>query len=225
MDVSGFVQKSASSRNDDSLSTARAANVKAYLVALGVKSTITSKGYGLPKAKRSLASSRRADIYVIHQAPKPKPKPKPSQSAATPTPTPTPSQSVAVTGAISGTIQRYNSYDKCTDISLDYVKLYQGINLITTISGPTWTSTPNGRNFICDYKYTFQNLPNGTYTVEESFTQPDKCPWGLTQDVQPTWTYLGTKDDDLNQVHRIENLVVAGGADLSGIDLRLRNTD
>ena len=212
VDVRGFVQVSSSSRNDLSLSTARANNVKAYLVALGVKSKITSKGYGLPKSKRSLAESRRVEIYVTKAAVKPKPTASPSQSQDT-------------IGSISGLIRRSFPYDDCTDIRLDYVKLYQGPTLISTINMPAWSSTPSGNYFVCDYAYTFQNLPNGTYSVEESFTQFARCPWGVRGTPQPTWTYLGTDDEELNQVHRIDDLVITGGADLTGIDLRLRNTD
>lgn len=213
VDVRGFVQVSSSSRNDLRLSTARADNVKAYLVALGVKSKITSKGYGLPKSKRSLSESRRVEIYVTKAAVKPKPTASPSQSQDT-------------IGSISGTIRRAYPYNSCADIRLDYVKLYQGATLIATINMPAWTSTPSGGRYpICDYAYTFQNLPNGTYTVEESFSQDSRVPWGLTNDEQPAWLYLGASDEDLNQIHRIEGLVIAGGADLTGIDLRLRNTD
>jgi hypothetical protein len=202
VNIRGYVQKSSSSSNDLRLSSSRAAAVKAYLVALGVKSKITSKGYGLPKSKRSLADSRRADIYVV-------------RAAVTPD----------AIGSISGIIRRSFPYDDCTDIQLDYVKLYQGTIPISTIIGPTWSSTPSGNMFICEYAYTFQDLPNGTYSVEESFTQFAKCPWGVRGTPQPTWTYLGTDDDDLNQVHRIDNLVIAGGADLTGIDLLMRNID
>jgi len=210
VDVRGFVQVSSSSKNDISLSTARAKNVKAYLVALGVKSKITSKGYGTPKTKRSLAESRRVEIYVTR---------------ATPSASPSPSQSPDTIGSISGVIRRSFPYNDCTDIQLDYVKLYQGPTLISTISMPAWSSTPSGNYYICDYAYTFQNLPNGTYSVEESFTQFARCPWGVRGTPQPTWTYLGTDDEELNQVHRIDDLVITGGADLTGIDLRLRNTD
>lgn len=198
VDVRGFVQVSSSSKNDISLSTARANSVKAYLVSLGVKSKITSKGSGMPKSQRSFAKSRRAEIYVV-------------QSATTPT-----------LGSISGTIRRAYPYDSCIDIQLSYVKLYQGDTLIATIEMPAWSSTANN---ICDYVYTFQSLPNGTYTVEERFSQDSRDPWGVTIDEQPEWTYLGNRDDDFNQVHRIENLVIAGGADLTGIDLLMRNTD
>lgn len=207
VDVRGFVQVSSSSKNDISLSTARANSVKSYLVSLGVKSKITTKGYGMPKSQRSFAKSRRAEIYVVR---------------ATPSASPSPSQSPDTVGSISGTIRRAYPYDSCIDIQLSYVKLYQGDTLIATINTPAWSSTANN---ICDYAYTFQDLPNGTYTVEERFSQDSRDPWGVTDDEQPEWTYLGNTDSDFNQVHRIEDLVIAGGADLTGVDLLMRNTD
>jgi hypothetical protein len=210
VDVRGFVQVSSSSKNDISLSTARAKNVKAYLVALGVKSKITSKGFGTPKTKRSYATSRRVEIYVTR---------------ATPSASPSPSPSLDLYGSISGTIRRAFPYNTCADIQLDYVKLYQDATLISTINMPAWSSTPSGNYFVCDYAYTFQDLPDGTYIVEVSFSQNSRVPWGLTNDEQPEWTYLGSNDDDLNQIHRIEYRVITGGSDLTGIDLLMRNTD
>ena len=211
VDVRGFVQVSSSSNNDISLSTARANSVKSYLVSLGVKSKITSKGYGMPKSQRSFAKSRRAEIYVVR---------------ATPSASPSPSPSLDFYGSISGTIRRDGPYNSCADIQLDYVKIYQGAHLIDAIEFPAWSSTTND---VCDYVYSFQSLPNGTYTIEESFTQISGdlrgYPWNVDNIEQPDWTYLGSTDEDLTQVHRIENLVVSGGADITGIDLLLRNTD
>ena len=211
VDVRGFVQVSSSSKNDISLSKARAKSVKSYLVSLGVKSKITIKGYGLPKSQRSSAKSRRAEIYVVR---------------ATPSVSPSPSPSLDLYGSISGTIRRDGPYNSCADVQLDYVKLYKGATLINSIDAPAWSSTTND---VCDYVYSFQSLPNGTYTVEESFTQIsgdlNGYPWNVYNTEQPDWTYLGSTDEDLIQVHRIENLVIAGGADLTDIDLLLRNTD
>jgi len=206
VEVRGYVQKTSSPTNDLSLSTQRASTVKAYLVTLGVKAKISAKGYGLPKSNRSSAQSRRADIYVVHGAS-----------------SPTPSQSVAPTGFISGTIERSYPYNSCADISLDYVKLYQGSTLIASIDSPSWSSTSGN---VCDYAYSFQVIPDGTYSVEESFTQSSRCPWNVSNVAQPTWTFVGTFDREaVNQVHRIDNLVVAGGVGLSSIDMRMYNSD
>jgi len=98
--------------------------------------------------------------------------------------------------------------------------------LITSIDAPAWSSTAGN---ICEYAYTFQSLPNGTYAIEESFTQIggklNGYPWNVYNTELPDWTYLGSTDEDLNQVHRVENLVVSNGADVTGIDLLLVNTD
>ena len=98
VDVRGFVQVSSSSKNDISLSAARANSVKAYLVSLGVKSKITSKGFGTPNTNRSYAKSRRAEIYV---------------TSATPAASPSPD----TIGSISGTIRRAYPYNSCVDIT------------------------------------------------------------------------------------------------------------
>lgn len=212
VEVRGYVQKASSPTNDLSLSTQRASTVKAYLIALGVKAKISAMGYGLPKSNRSSAQSRRADINVVHSAPKP-----------TSSPSPSPSQSVAPAGFISGTIERTYPYNSCADITLDYVKLYQGSTLIASIDSPAWSSTSGN---VCDYAYSFQGIPDGTYSVEESFTQSSRCPWDVSNVAQPTWTFVGTFDREaVNQVHRIDNLVVAGGVGLSSIDMRMYNSD
>lgn len=215
--VNGFVQKSGSSQNDIRLASARAANVKAYLVALGVKATITTKGYGLPKSQASLSKSRRAEIFIV---PAVVPKPKPTKSPTpkpTPKPTPSPSQSQAATGSISGTIQR-NGCVSSTD-NLEYVKLYQGATLIATINEPAWS---NNAQYDCQYNYAFQGLPDGTYTVQEEFQRFGNSPWNwysVTSAVPGTWTVLATEQN--RQSHKSPDIVVSGGQALTGIDFKM----
>lgn len=208
VDVRGYVQVSGNSKNDISLSAARANKVKAYLVALGVKSKITSKGYGLPKSKRSLAESRRVDIYVTKAAVKPKPSASPSQSPT-------------ALGSISGTIQRAGC--RASDDNLEYVKLYQGVIEIATINEPAWS---NNAEYDCQYDYSFQGLPDGTYTVQEEFQRPSSGYWdwwAVTSAVPGPWTVVAT--ETLRQSHKSPDIVVSGGQALTGIDFRMNYND
>lgn len=208
VDVRGFVQVSSSSKNDMSLSSARAAKVKAYLVGLGVKAKITSKGYGLPKSNRSLAESRRVDIYVVRKP-------------ASPTTSPSPSQSPTTTGSISGTIQRNGC--RSADDNLEYVKLYQGATEIATINEPAWS---NDAEYDCQYNYSFQGLPDGTYTVREEFQRPSSGYWQfweVTSEVPGQWTVVAT--ETLRQSHKSPDIVVSGGQARTGIDFRLSYND
>lgn len=204
VNVRGFVQVSGSPKNDVTLSAARASKVKAYLVELGVKSKITSKGYGLPESKRSLAESRRVDIYVTKTAVKTKP-------------TASPSQSPTATGSISGTIQR----NGCTSSnnSLKFVKLYQGVTVIATINAPAWSNTAP---YDCQYNYAFEGLPDGTYTVQEEFFIPQYAQWGswnVTSAVPGSWTMV---DEQITtQSHKSPNVVVSGGQARTGIEFRM----
>ena len=203
--VTGYVQKAGSDVNNAKLSKARAKSVRKYLRSLGVTVPITVKGAKVPKKSGSKDSARRAVIKAVK------------------TSTPSPSPSVDSIGSISGTFQRNYYYDDCSDQRLDYVKLYEGNTLITTISEPAWSSTVNNN---CEYAYTFQNVPNGTYTVEESFTQDRDYPWELINVEQPAWTTTpGARRDDYTQVHRSPDLVISSGEDITGIDLRMYNAD
>jgi len=210
VDLRGYVQHSSTTKNDVSLATSRAANVKAYLIALGVKAKITSKGYGMPTAHRSRANARRVEIYVVH-------------STSTPKVSPSPSPSRTSTGSISGMLERNYYYVDCNDLQLNYVKLYQGSTLISTIAAPAWSSTTGND---CIYNYQFQGLSDGTYTVEESFTQVQGYPWNLISVNQPTWTVVGgTPSNALNEVRTSPDQVIVGGGAITGIDLRLFNSD
>lgn len=208
VDVRGYVQVSSSSKNDISLSAARANKVKAYLVALGVKSKITSKGYGLPKSKRSLAESRRVDIYV-------------TKAAATPKPSASPSQSPTATGSISGTIQRNGC--QASDDNLEYVKLYQGATEIATINEPAWS---NNAEYDCQYDYSFQGLPDGTYAVQEEFQRFGSAPWewwSVDSEVPGPWAVVTTETN--RQAHKSPDIVVSGGQARTGIDFKMRYND
>jgi hypothetical protein len=169
--VRGYVQKSGSSKNDMTLATARATSVKAYLVARGVKASISVKGYGLPKSQRSSEKSRRAEIFVIPAAVTPKPtrkpttKPSPSPTRS-PSVSPSPSTSPSQLGpsSISGSI----IYAGCNRnlSTLEYVKLYAGSEVVRTINAPAWSDNPNA----CWYDYSFEDLPDGIYRVVHSFS-------------------------------------------------------
>ena len=213
--VTGYVQRSGSNSNNGKLSKARAASVKNYLRSLGVTVPITIRGAKVPKKSGSKVSARRAVIEAVKAS---------STTPVAPTPiAPSPSPSPDVLGSISGTIQRFHPYDTCADVQLDYVKLYEGTTLIRNVEAPTWSSTANR---ICDYAYSFTDLPNGTYTVEESFTQNGEVPWNVNGVEQPAWTVVGdTRWDAINEVRRIEGVVISGGADVVGIDLRMYNAD
>jgi len=203
VDVRGYVQHSKSSANDISLATARAAKVKAFLVALGVKSKVSAKGYGLPTVNRSSGSSRRVDIYVTHKA------------VASPSSSPT-----SGSGSISGTIERNIVGGNCSQLSLDYVDLYQGNTLISANVTPAWSST----NGDCIYNFTFTNVPNGTYNVLERYTTtyPPMYWYGnftVTSALPAAWTVVETGSSPSFEVRRSPDLVMSGSS-ITGVDFR-----
>jgi outer membrane protein OmpA-like peptidoglycan-associated protein len=66
VDVTGYVQPSGGTGNDQALSTARARTVAAYLRGKGLKGAYTVTGDG--RAKESGATARRVEVRVTYQA-------------------------------------------------------------------------------------------------------------------------------------------------------------